>query len=79
MTSPGVIYLIWSNKRRAWFKPGAAGYTNVVNQAGRYSEAEAVREVVASAMCGRLEQVCCMVAAPDNWDPKRLSQMDVGE
>lgn len=62
-----VLYLLWSNKHEAWWKPGAWGYTNVQSEAGRFTEAEATRYVVASAQCGRLAAVTCMVAAPDNW------------
>lgn len=64
---PDITYLLWSNKHAMWWRPNGWGYTADVDEAGRYSEADAVRNVVASAMCGILEQVTCMVAAPDNW------------
>lgn len=64
---PGIVFLLWSNKHGMWWKPDARGYTAEVAEAGRYTEDEAVRYVVRSAFHGRLDQVTCMVAAPDNW------------
>jgi hypothetical protein len=64
-----VVYLLWSNKHSAWWKAGAWGYTPDRAEAGRFSEHEAIRYVVRSAMCGIREQVTYMVAAPDNWQP----------
>lgn len=65
---PGLIYLLWSNKHQMWWNPFAGGYTGSLQRAGRYTEAEAVRYVVNSAACGILNQVTCMVAAPENWE-----------
>lgn len=62
-----ITYLIWSQKHSAWWKPGGFGYTGDIDQAGRFSEADAVPIVVRSAQCGVREQVSLMVAAPDNW------------
>lgn len=62
-----VVYLLWSNKHDMWWRPDDRGYTNNQDEAGRYSEAEAIERVVQSAHSGRLAQVTCMVAAPDNW------------
>jgi hypothetical protein len=73
VTTPGsdepspVIYLIWSQKHNAWWRPDGWGYTDSIDDAGRFAEGEAVKAVVASAQCGIREQVSCMVAAPDNW------------
>lgn len=64
-----ILYLLWSNKHNAWWAPAARGYTSNMDEAGRYSEANAVKYVVQSAMSGELGQVTCMVAAPDNWVP----------
>lgn len=65
-----VTYLLWSNKRQAWWRPAARGYTDHQPHAGRYSEADAVRYVVQSAQSGLLSAVTCMVAAPENWAAK---------
>ena len=62
-----VLFLLWSNKYQAWWRWGALGYTPDADHAGRFTEAEAVKYVVRSAMCGDLSQVTSMVAAPDNW------------
>lgn len=62
-----VLYLLWSGRHRAWWRPDALGYTALAAEAGRYSEADAVRYVTASAQCGIREQVTTMVAAPENW------------
>lgn len=67
-----LLYLLWSGRHHAWWRPDACGYTEVASEAGRYSEAEAVRYVVASAQCGIREQVTTMVAAPENWPHARL-------
>jgi hypothetical protein len=62
-----VIYLLYSGKHEAWWKPNANGYTKDQAEAGRYDEATATRYVVQSAQSGILTQVTRMVAAPDNW------------
>ena len=46
-------YLIWSNEHRAWWGPGSAGYRRRVEDAGRYSHAEAI-DICTNAMPGRL-------------------------
>lgn len=34
-------WLIWSNKRGCWYRPGSAGYTSDIAQAGIYTKDEA--------------------------------------
>ena len=63
----GLVYLLWSNKHAMWWRAQSRGYSPEIADAGRYSEADALERVLASAQCGILEQVTCMVAAPDNW------------
>jgi hypothetical protein len=43
-----MIYLIWSNEHSAWWRLKRIGYTLIIGDAGRYSEAEA-REICARA------------------------------
>ncbi len=62
-----IVYLLWSNKHSMWWRPNSLGYTEVEDEAGRYSRDEAINLVARSADCGVLAQVTCMVAAPDNW------------
>jgi hypothetical protein len=62
-----IVYLLWSNKHQAWWAPRDLGYTLDIDAAGRYSELNAIDRVVTSAHSGKLENVTCMVAAPDNW------------
>jgi hypothetical protein len=48
-------YLIWSNQQRMWWRPNERGYTEFVDEAGRYDRATADR-IVARATCdGRLK------------------------
>jgi hypothetical protein len=65
-----IVYLLWSGKHQAWWRPDARGYIEDIDGAGRYYEADALRFVLASAQCGIREQVTSMVAAPDNWAPR---------
>lgn len=63
----GLVYLLWSQAHAAWWKPNGFGYHKDIDEAGRFSEADAVRYVVASAQSGQRDKVSFMVAAPDNW------------
>lgn len=62
-----VVYLLWSQTHTAWWRPDARGYTGSLEEAGRFTEADAVRYAVASAQSGIRDKVSFMVAAPDNW------------
>jgi len=35
-------YLIWSNEHRGWWAPGRAGYVRRVEDAGRYTQEQAL-------------------------------------
>lgn len=63
----GLTYLLWSAKHQMWWRPDERGYTANIDEAGRYTRADAVRIVAQSAFHGDLAKVTCMVAAPDNW------------
>lgn len=71
--APSALFLLWSNKHQMWWRPARRGYTANIEQAGRYGEAEALSRVLRSALCGRLSQVTCMVAAPGNWTAAHAS------
>ena len=62
-----IVFLLFSHEYRMWWLPDACGYTNNRDDAGRYSQEEAVEHVVNSAYSGVLSLVTSMVAAPDNW------------
>ena len=64
-----ITYLLWSNKHDAWWRPDGRGYTERIEEAGGYTEAEAVRAVVRSAGSMNREQVALMVVAPPEWKP----------
>lgn len=66
-TDDGIAYLLWSGRHGAWWAPDERGYTEDVERAGRYGRADAMRLAARSALCGVLDQVTCMVAAPENW------------
>lgn len=38
----GDAYLVWSNEHGAWWRANSAGYTTLLNQAGRYGRDEAI-------------------------------------
>lgn len=71
----GLVYLMWSQSHGAWWKPDARGYTTVLDDAGRFTETDAVRYTVASSLSGIRDKVSFMVAAPDNWDDVRDAAM----
>jgi hypothetical protein len=60
---PHLRYRLWSNKHGMWWRANARGYTRESDEAGLYTEAEAVRHVAKSAMHGDLSKVTCMVVA----------------
>lgn len=60
-----VAFLLWSNKHRMWWRAASRGYSPDMNDAGRYTEAEALDRVLQSAFHGAVDQVTCMVVAPE--------------
>lgn len=48
-------YLVWSNQHALWWRPRSAGYTPVIEEAGRYSRAEAEDIVRKATLDGRLQ------------------------
>jgi hypothetical protein len=49
-----VSYLIWSNQHAMWWRPNERGYTQYIEEAGRYSRADAERIVNDATLGGRL-------------------------
>ncbi len=50
------VWLVWSNQRGMWWRADHTGYTQYVEEAGRYTHAEAAK-IVAQATCdGQLQR-----------------------
>lgn len=64
-----ITYLLWSNKHSMWWRPRGRGYTDKLEEAGGYTQADAVEAVVRSSHSMRVDQVTVMVAAPHGWVP----------
>lgn len=47
-------WLIWSNQKGMWWRPGESGYTSVINEAGRYGAGHAERIVADATLNGEL-------------------------
>jgi len=47
-------YLVWSNQQRRWWGPAKRGYTSVIEEAGRYTRAEAEAIVTDATLGGTL-------------------------
>lgn len=47
-------WLVWSNKHGMWWQPDQAGYTATIDNAGRYSAAEAAAIVEQSSVDGQV-------------------------
>jgi hypothetical protein len=52
---PAQLFVIWSIEHEAWWRPGWAGYTPVLAEAGRYDQAEA-DEILARANFVRVNE-----------------------
>lgn len=42
---PDTVWLIWSNKRSAWYRPESAGYTGDITKAGLFDRDEAAQHM----------------------------------
>ena len=60
-------FLIWSNEHRMWWRSARRGYTEWIEQAGRYGRTEA-QEIVASAtLDGQLNKVQTDPFTGESW------------
>jgi len=54
-------YLVWSNEHLAWWGPGQHGYSRGLNDAGRYSRAEAIdicsRAMMTAVQIGMISEI----------------------
>lgn len=49
-------YLIWSNQHRMWWRPNKQGYTEYIEEAGRYDREWAERIVSSATLDGALAE-----------------------
>jgi hypothetical protein len=47
-------FLVWSNQKGAWWRPNHSGYTSIIDEAGRYTLAEATAIVDGATVGGQL-------------------------
>lgn len=47
-----LLYKLWSNEHQAWWRPRAMGYTEDPEEAGLYTEADAVHHALQGALHG---------------------------
>lgn len=62
----GVRFLLWDNGHEAWHGPRGVGYTKNRDEAGRFTEGDAIRVVLKAAMAAEVAEAVCMVVAPAN-------------
>ncbi|WIM97812.1 hypothetical protein ACTOB_001366 [Actinoplanes oblitus] len=48
-------YLVWSNQKTMWWRPRNSGYTQYIEEAGRYTRAEAEEIVRKATVDGQLK------------------------
>ena len=48
------MFLIWSNEHRAWWRPAERGYTDAIEEAGRYPRSQAESIVARATLDGLL-------------------------
>lgn len=48
------MFLIWSNEHRMWWRGGHVGYTDSIEEAGRYERSDAEEIVAAATLDGVL-------------------------
>lgn len=59
----GDAFLLWSHKHGAWWRPGGAGYTGRLGEAGWFALDEAV-ELAAKAMPGTAHRMNALPVLP---------------
>lgn len=48
-------YLVWSNQKGMWWRADRRGYTQIIDEAGRYTRAEAEDIVKSATLDGKLK------------------------
>lgn len=62
------VFVIWSWEHHAWWRPNQQGYTEQLDEAGRYSHTEAANIVVGHIPAG--EEVAMLLAEAEQRRPK---------
>jgi len=57
------MYYLWNVERRMWWKPSKFGYTNRVEEAGVFKEAEAIQITANANSHGSIEDLLIPVHA----------------
>jgi hypothetical protein len=71
-------WLVWDAKGRLWWKPDGKGYTRRIAEAGRFTEAEAIRHQMSSDLTtsGDRHDVAIPLAAMGLEDAVAVSRVD---
>lgn len=70
-------YVIWSFEHRAWWRPGRWGYTDDLEQAGRYTRREAEAIVADANIVQEHERALSLEAARRDGIPRRPALEDM--
>jgi len=75
----GNVYVIWSYEHQAWWRPDMKGYTLDLNNAGRYTMAEAC-EILNGANGGERPNECAIPVAQliRDIDPSEVEETEFG-
>lgn len=63
MSNVTADWLVWDAKAHLWWKPEAKGYTRVLAEAGRFTEADAIRHQMSSDLTSDRHDVAIPLSA----------------